>query len=247
MSADRQLDLFAATGFRPDPLAPNPVQRPRLSAESLADDVLIATIPNADVDDSQALAGEAGRRLLIAAAPALEALCRRFKGFGLHHPVPEQTAALQALAAIRGPAAAAAVTRIIVELVAQGPGLRTAIAAAADLRCRLPAGTAAALLSIRTPVCGPTPPAARRREQKFLLCWSTYWGISTAPWQRPRPARSAAWVGPKPARCSSACSARILPTTSSTRLPRSLTRRASSCSDGSPGAFRTWLTTPSRP
>ena len=51
--------------------------------------------------DCHALCAEAGRRRLIAAIPALEALCRRFKGFGLEHAVPEQTAALRGLAAIR--------------------------------------------------------------------------------------------------------------------------------------------------
>ena len=73
--------------------------------------------------------------------------------------MPEQTAALQALAGIGGHEAATAVTRIIVEGVAQGPGLRTATAAAADLRCRLPAGTAAALL--RHPDPGVRADAAR--------------------------------------------------------------------------------------
>jgi hypothetical protein len=43
-----------------------------------------------------ALAHEAGRRKLTAAVPALEALCRRFSGFGIRRLLPEQAAALSA-------------------------------------------------------------------------------------------------------------------------------------------------------
>ena len=53
-----------------------------------------------------ALAAEAGRRRLAAAVPSLETLCRRFSGFGIDRMVPEQAAALQALAAIGGREAA---------------------------------------------------------------------------------------------------------------------------------------------
>ena len=48
----------------------------------------------------------------MGAVVALEALCRRFRGFGLEHPVPEQTAALETLAEIGGTEAARAVKRI---------------------------------------------------------------------------------------------------------------------------------------
>jgi len=57
-------------------------------------------------------ATEAGRRRLVGAVVALEALCRRFRGFGAEHPVPEQTAALETLAEIGGTEAARAVKRI---------------------------------------------------------------------------------------------------------------------------------------
>ena len=87
--------------------------------------------------DCHALCAEAGRRRLIAAIPALEALCRRFKGFGLEHAVPEQIAALRGLAAISTREAAAAVSRIIAENVVQGPGLHDAVRAAVLLECRL--------------------------------------------------------------------------------------------------------------
>jgi hypothetical protein len=47
----------------------------------------------------------------------LEALCRRFQGSGIEHAVPEQTAALEALARIGRSDAAHAVRRIIVDRV----------------------------------------------------------------------------------------------------------------------------------
>jgi hypothetical protein len=48
---------------------------------------------------------------------ALEALCRRFQGFAIERAIPEQTAALGALAGIGGSEAAHAVRRIIVERI----------------------------------------------------------------------------------------------------------------------------------
>ncbi len=81
----------------------------------------------------------------------MESLCRRFRGFGLDHAIPEQTAALSALATIGGSEAATAVTRIIVDQVVQGPGLQGAMDAAARLGAKLPANTAAPLLRHAAP------------------------------------------------------------------------------------------------
>jgi hypothetical protein len=103
----------------------------------LDDASLIAVLPPAGLSDAPALAAETARRGLVAAIPALESLCSRFKGFGLHHPIPEQTAALNALAAIGGRSAADAVSRLIETLVTQGPGLVLAWSVAAHLGARL--------------------------------------------------------------------------------------------------------------
>jgi hypothetical protein len=73
------------------------------------------------------------------AVPALEALCRRFAGFGREKAVPEQAAALDALAAIGGKAAAHATAALIVERVVEGPNRAQAIAVAARLDARRPA------------------------------------------------------------------------------------------------------------
>lgn len=146
MLPDRQLDLFAASGFHAAPAAPALVRPSAVPASDLDDTALVAAIVDAGPATCHALAEEAGRRRLVAALPALEALCRRFKGFGLVNAVPEQAAALQGLVAIGGAEAAAAVVRLIVDNVVQGPGLGTTIAAAADLRCRLPPDIAVVLL-----------------------------------------------------------------------------------------------------
>lgn len=105
---------------------------------NLDDAALIEALPFVRLADCIALCAEAGRRRLIAAIPVLEALCRRFKGFGLEHTVPEQVAALRALTAIGTREGADAVERILVEHVVQGPGLYDALHAAVRLGCLLP-------------------------------------------------------------------------------------------------------------
>jgi hypothetical protein len=112
----------------------------------LDDDALITAIPAANLDDSTALTVEAARRRLAAAIPALENLCRRFADFGIDHMVPEQSAALRALAVIGGRDAAQAVSLMIVQGVVQGPALNLAVAMAAQLRSTLPPDVLRALL-----------------------------------------------------------------------------------------------------
>lgn len=140
-----QLDLFASGGVRPTEVAAGGQSQPVRVAE-LSDAGLIEAIPSAGQTDCFALTGEAVRRGLRAAVPALEALCRRFKGFGLQRGVPEQISALRALAALGGPDSAAAVGRLIATESVQGPGVSEAARAAASLRCRLPADASVALL-----------------------------------------------------------------------------------------------------
>jgi HEAT repeat protein len=149
--SDRQLDLFAGGGSRPDTLRPTVVDRFRLTPAALDDDALIAAIPVSSLIDCHDLAAEAGRRGLKAAIPALVALCRRFKGFGTEHLIPEQAAALEGLAAIGGREAADAVARFIVEQVVQGPGLAHAVAIAARLGARMSREFAASLLRDPSP------------------------------------------------------------------------------------------------
>src|SRR5262249_33808500 len=79
---ERQLDLFGGAGHRPDEAAPSG-RRPRLVAAELGDEGLVAAIPSASLGNCRGLAAEAGQRRLTVAIPALEALCRRFRGFGI--------------------------------------------------------------------------------------------------------------------------------------------------------------------
>jgi len=162
----RQPDLFEATGAPEAPPAPRREQPPPLAPNDMDDAALIAAIPRASRADCHALAAEVGQRRLAAAIPALEALCRRFRGFGLHHPVPEQLAALTALVAVGGRDAAFAAARIIVDGVVQGPGLASAVGAAAALRVVLPVDTMLVLLrhaepAIRADACRCAQPQPR--------------------------------------------------------------------------------------
>jgi hypothetical protein len=142
----RQLDLFDAAGCQSDRTAPAEAERPRLTPSALDDDALIVAIQRASLADCHALAAEAGRRSLARAVPALAALCRRFKGFGVEHAIPEQTAALHGLALIGGRDSAQAVARIIVDQVVQGPGLRTAAGVAAEIGSNIPSRIVASFL-----------------------------------------------------------------------------------------------------
>ena len=112
---------------------------------------MIAAIPDASLADCALLAAEAGRRRLAGAVPALAALCRRFAGFGADRIVPEQAAALSALAAIGGHDAGQVVSRMISRAIVQGPTLAIAVAAAARLHSALPADTLGSLLQHADP------------------------------------------------------------------------------------------------
>jgi len=160
---EQQLDLFADAGYR---AAPFQASRPDLPPAALGDEALIAAIPSASLAAAAPLAAEAARRRLVAAIPALEALCRRFSGFGLERLVPEQAAALEALAAIGGGESARAVARSITRGAVQGPTLAVALGAAATLRAALSAEILGPLLrhadsAIRVEACRCAGP---RRE-----------------------------------------------------------------------------------
>jgi len=148
---ERQLDLFSASGIpleshaEPNDAPPQPIPA------DLDDAALIAAIPPAGVAAAPALAAEAGRRRLAAAITALEQLCLRFAGFGLERAVPEQVAALRALALIGGPESAQAVARLITRSIVQGPTRKVAVGIAVRLSSALPAATVMALLQDADP------------------------------------------------------------------------------------------------
>lgn len=166
---DRQLDLFSDATVRTEPRAPQGAGRGVVAAD-LDDAALIAAIPEAGLAEGALLATEAGRRRLGGAIPALAALCRRLAGFGAARIVPEQAAALDALAAVGSPEAAQAVSAMICRAVVQGPTLAVAVAAAARLHATLPADILGSLLqeadpAIRTVACR----CARRSPEVIAL------------------------------------------------------------------------------
>ena len=120
---------------------------------------MIAALPDAVLADACALAAEAGKRQLIGAVSALVTLCSRFVGYGADCNVPEQAAALEALAAIGGVDAARSVGRMIAGGIVQGPTLALAATAALRLGVVFPPEVALRLLrhsnpSVRAPSCG---------------------------------------------------------------------------------------------
>jgi HEAT repeat protein len=162
---DQQLDLFSSCGIQAERPLPQSMEH-RPTATTLDDEELIAAIPESNLADSIALATEAGRRRLAAAVPSLETLCRRFSGFGIDRTVPEQAAAIEALAVISGREAAQAVSQLIVRGVVQGPALNLAVRTAARIGSTLPADVLRSLLrhpdpGVRAGVCG----CARRHPE----------------------------------------------------------------------------------
>jgi hypothetical protein len=156
--SDPQPDLFAFHANHRELISPEAPRNPPIAPATLDDAALIAAIPTAGLTDAPALAAEAGGRKLASAVPALEGLCNRFTGFGADRPVPEQIAAVQALAAIGGPGAAQAVTRLLTRRVISGPGLKIAVTAAAQLKATLPPAVQSSLLrhenpSVRADAC----------------------------------------------------------------------------------------------
>ncbi len=145
MSCAEQLDLFARMGAN-TAAASAPARPPAPAPTELDDAALLAAIPASGLADGPTLCAEAGRRRLTAAVPVLEDYCRRFAGFGLSHALPEQVAALQALAAIGGPDAAHSVAMVIARCWVQGPTLAVAAKAAARLGSRLPPEVVLSLL-----------------------------------------------------------------------------------------------------
>ena len=124
----------------------------RLVAENMSDEALIAALPDSTLADARALADEAGRRRLIGAVSALTASCHRFVGFGVHDLVPEQSAALGALAEIGGREASRSVARMVGKGVIQGPTLAIAMAAASRLNVVFSPDVALPLLRHESPL-----------------------------------------------------------------------------------------------
>jgi hypothetical protein len=162
--AERQLDLFSQRGESVQPTVPAGTARRHATVSQMSDSELIGAIAEASLADCLPLTDEAARRKLTTAVPALATLCRRFGGFGADRRVPEQVAAIEALARIGGSDAADAVADIIGRAIIQGPGLAIAVRAAARLRAPLPVAIVQSLLrhpeaQIRADACRCVQPS----------------------------------------------------------------------------------------
>ena len=143
--SDGQLDLFAGAGIAP-------AGRCRRSQNRLAPRRPASTMRRCWKRSPRQVSRTARRSRSkpddAGSSPpsGIEDYCRRFAGFGAQRALPEQIAALDALAAIGGQEAARSVARIIGRCWVQGPTLASAVAAAARLGSLLPADIVAALL-----------------------------------------------------------------------------------------------------
>jgi HEAT repeat protein len=170
---EQQLDLFSDSGAwlaQPRP----PTREPSLAPADMDDNALVAAIAESSLTDSTNMAAEAGRRRLVTAVPALEALCRRFVGFGVERSVPEQVAALEGLAEIGGRDAADAVAQIIERGIVQGPALKIAVNVAAQLHSALSATALLLLLQnpdprVRADACRCARPLPDIAERLVIL------------------------------------------------------------------------------
>ncbi|MDE0455963.1 MAG: hypothetical protein OXI15_01600 [Chromatiales bacterium] len=142
-----QLDLFAERGRMmarrvPEPMAP-PAAAPM---ETLSDDNLLESIEKAGPSSIEALCSEVVSRSLEVAVPALEALWRRFAGFGVEKPLREQLAVLETLARLAGADARSALRAIVLSKGLPASLLPAASQAAASAGLALPAAFVGPLL-----------------------------------------------------------------------------------------------------
>ena len=146
---DSQPDLFDDRHGRIEgeavPVPGTPPAGPAVA--ELADGALIAMLPHAGRANVETLCAEVVSRSLAEAVPALEALWRRFSGFGVKTPYPEQRAVLSTLARLESEAARAALQAIVRSKELPASLLPAAARAAAEAGLGLPAAFVAPLLA----------------------------------------------------------------------------------------------------
>ena len=140
-TARRQLDLFAERGGVEPRHSPQTAasSAPTPAVDALSDDDLLELIPNAGPSNVEAVCSEVVSRSLQAAVPALEALWRRFSGFGIEKPLREQLAVVDTLPRLGGTDARAALRRIVLWKGLPASLLPAALQAAASAGLALPA------------------------------------------------------------------------------------------------------------
>ncbi len=136
-----QLDLFAERGGEEPRHSPRTAasSAPTPAVDTLSDDDLLELIPNAGPSNVETVCREVVSRSLQAAVPALEALWRRFSGFGIEKPLPEQLAVVDTLARLGGAEARSALRRLVLWKGLPASLLPTALQTAASAGLALPA------------------------------------------------------------------------------------------------------------
>ena len=142
-----QLDLFAERGRVTARLAAEPTAAPASApVATLSDDDLLELIHKAGPSNIEAAGSEVVSRSLEAAVPALEALWRRFAGFGVEKPLREQLAVLDTLARLGGTDARSTLRAIVLSKGLPASLLPAASQAAASAGLALPAAFVGPLL-----------------------------------------------------------------------------------------------------
>ena len=150
-AAPNQLDLFAERGRVnarrvPEPMAPPAAAPAETRLDTLSDDDLLESIQQAGPSNIEAVCLEIVSRSLEAAVPGLDALWRRFAGFGVETPLREQLAVLDTLARLGGTDARSTLRGIVLSKALPASLLPAALQAAASAGLALPAAFAGPLL-----------------------------------------------------------------------------------------------------
>ncbi|MXY40639.1 MAG: HEAT repeat domain-containing protein [Rhodospirillaceae bacterium] len=144
-----QFDLFTGGGTVEPAAAPADAP---LCPETLSDEDVLGRIPNARIADVRVLCRFAVERGLgDRAVPALEALWRRFRGFGHDRPLPEQTAVIETLAKLETAGARQLLAEIATAHDLPPPLLPAALSAALSASLRLPVHVLRSLLAHADP------------------------------------------------------------------------------------------------
>ena len=144
--APSQIDLFAERGRVKLPHSPTPGASSAPEVATLTDEELLALVPRAGPANVEAVCSEVVSRSLETAVPALEALWRRFVGFGIEKPLCEQLAVLDTLSRLSGADARSALRRIVLSRALPASLMTAALRAAVAAGLALPAPFVASFL-----------------------------------------------------------------------------------------------------
>ncbi len=139
-----------------------PGGRAEYDVRSLSDDKLLARLDRAGSSEAVALLREISERGLTAGVPVLHRLWKRFSGFGVRAPLPEQLAVLCALARLNTDSACQSLREVLLSPSLPSGLQAPALEAAVDAKLVLPGASIAGFLE---------DPDARVRASAFALAF----------------------------------------------------------------------------